>query len=157
MYFLHDRPWISPCIKSTSNEDIIIHVIASQLSGYCDVMNNPLWRHQQNVNLASDSRVGVWQSAFLSSLCRVKNKLMHVLSWWAVSALTRVLFWCLFGILFYNKHQNNPVLSAETFCHPRRYSILATQAANHDWIQCVQYLLSKCSMWKCKYILGNAW
>ena len=31
-YFLHDRPWISPWIKSISNElDIICHVFASQL------------------------------------------------------------------------------------------------------------------------------
>ena len=35
--FIHDRPWISPWIKMISNElDIIIHVIASQLS-YCEV------------------------------------------------------------------------------------------------------------------------
>ena len=36
--------------------NIIIHVIASQLSGYCDVINNRLWRHQQNVNPASEAR-----------------------------------------------------------------------------------------------------
>ena len=37
LYFLHDRPWISPWIKSTSNElDITCHVFASQLSGHCD-------------------------------------------------------------------------------------------------------------------------
>ena len=34
--------------KSISNElDITIHVIASQLSCYCDVIGNRLWRHQQ--------------------------------------------------------------------------------------------------------------
>ena len=34
-YFWHDRPWISPWIKSISNDwDITIHVIASQLSGH---------------------------------------------------------------------------------------------------------------------------
>ena len=56
-FFLHDRSWISPWKKSISKElDIIIHVIASQLSGYCDVINNRLWRHQQNVNLASEAR-----------------------------------------------------------------------------------------------------
>ena len=33
--FLHDRPWISPWIKSIYNElDIIIHVFASRLSGH---------------------------------------------------------------------------------------------------------------------------
>ena len=56
-YFLHDRPWISPWIKSISNEfDITIHVIASQLSGYSDVINNRLWHHQQNGNPASKAR-----------------------------------------------------------------------------------------------------
>ena len=55
--FLHDRPWISPWYKSISNEwDIIIHLIASQLSGHCDVISNRLWRHQQNENRASETR-----------------------------------------------------------------------------------------------------
>ena len=55
--FLHDRLWISPWIKSVSNElDIIIHVIASQLSGHCDVISNRLWRHQQNENQTSETR-----------------------------------------------------------------------------------------------------
>ena len=45
--FLHDRPWISPWIKSISNElDITIHMIASKLSSHCDVIANWLWRHQ---------------------------------------------------------------------------------------------------------------
>ena len=57
LYFLHDRPWISPWIKSISNElDIICHVFASQLSGHCDVIANRLWRHQQNVKRASETR-----------------------------------------------------------------------------------------------------
>ena len=101
MSFLHDRPWISPWIKSISSElDIIIHVIALQLSGYCDVINNLLWLHQQNVNLAREARSRclkiVVLSSFLSSLCRVRNRIMYVLSWRTVSALTRVFFWCLF-------------------------------------------------------------
>ena len=55
--FLHGRSWISPGIKSISNElDITIHVIASQLSGYCDVINKRLWHHRQNVNPASAAR-----------------------------------------------------------------------------------------------------
>ena len=54
MVFLHDRSWISPWIKSISSElDITCHVFASQLSGHCDVIANRLWRHQQNVKLAS--------------------------------------------------------------------------------------------------------
>ena len=53
LVFLHDRPWISPSIKSISNElDITCHVFASQLPGHCDVITNPLWRHQQNVKRA---------------------------------------------------------------------------------------------------------
>ena len=54
---LHDRLWISPWIKSISNElNIIIHVITSQLSGHCDVISNQLWCHQQNKNRASETR-----------------------------------------------------------------------------------------------------
>ena len=117
---LHDRPRISPWIKSISKElDITIHVIASQLSGHCDVIRTRLWRHQQNVDWASEPRDGVWGSSFLSSfmgsLCRVRNELMYVLSWQTVYALTRVLFWCLFPSLLRNsgnKHQNNPLVSA---------------------------------------------
>ena len=57
MAFLHNRPWISPWIKSISNElDITIHVIASQLSGHCDVISNRLWSHQQNENRASETQ-----------------------------------------------------------------------------------------------------
>ena len=52
--FLHDRSWISPWMKSISNElDITSHVIASQLSRYGDVISNRLWHHQQN-----EDRVG---------------------------------------------------------------------------------------------------
>ena len=55
--FLHDRPWISPWTQSISNElDITIHVIASQLSRYCDIIRNRLWRHQQNEDRASKAR-----------------------------------------------------------------------------------------------------
>ena len=75
--------WISPWIKSISNElDIIIHVIVSQLSGHCDVISKRLWRNQQNVSQASETRVKkVWKlflSSFMDSFCRVRNKRMYV-------------------------------------------------------------------------------
>ena len=55
--FLHDWPWISPGIKLISNElDIVIHVIASQLSRYRDVISSRLWCHQQNEDRASETR-----------------------------------------------------------------------------------------------------
>ena len=99
--FLHDRPWISPWIKSISNElNISCHVFASQLSGHCDVIADRLWGHQQNVMRASETRglcVKILVLAsFMDSLCRVRNRIMYVLS-----SNTRVLFWC----LFYYKHQ----------------------------------------------------
>ena len=130
MIFLY-RPWISPWIKSISDElDIIIHVIASQLSGFSDVINNRLWHHQQNVNPASeawDRCVKIVVLSSLSRLCRVRNKIMYVLSRRTVSALTRVLFWCLFPSLLRNsgnKHQHNPFVSAETVRHSSTYNIL---------------------------------
>ena len=117
--FLHDRPWISPWIKSISNElDITCHVFASQLSGHCDVITNRLWRHQQNVRRASYTRGWCVKilvlASFMDSLCRVRNKIMYVFLWRTVYALTRVLFWCLFPSLLHNsgnKHQNNPLVS----------------------------------------------
>ena len=43
--------------KPISNElYIIIHVIASPLSGHCDVISNRLWRRQQNENQANGTR-----------------------------------------------------------------------------------------------------
>ena len=99
MGFLHDRPWISPWIKSISNElYITCHVFASQLSGHCDVIANRLWRHQQNVKRARHG-TGIMLlilALFMDPLCRVRNKIMYVLLRRTVYAFTRVLFWCLF-------------------------------------------------------------
>ena len=64
----------------------------------------------------------------MDSLCHVRNKIMYVLSWQTVSALTRVLFWCLFPPLLRNsgnKHQNNPLISTETVHHWSTYLPLA--------------------------------
>ena len=73
----------------------------------------------------------VWKSSFLApfmdSLCCVRNKIMYVLLWRTVYALTRLLFWCLFPSLLRNsgnKHQNNPLVSAETVRHASTYIIL---------------------------------
>ena len=49
-------------------------------------------------------------------------------SWRTVSALTRVLFWYVFPSLLRNsgnKHQNNPLVSAETIRHSGSYIILS--------------------------------
>ena len=103
-------------------------MIASQLPGYCDVINKRLWRHEQNVNPAREARRRcVYIVVFiviLSSLCRVRNKMMYVLSWRTVSALNRVLFLSLFPSLLRNsgnKHQNYPLVSAETVRHSSTY------------------------------------
>ena len=76
--------------------DIIFHVLASQLSCYCVIISNWLWRHLPNVNRASEMQgryvnmVFVW--SFMKSLYRERNK--------AVYALTRILF-TLFHTLLY--------------------------------------------------------
>ena len=52
---------------------------------------------------------------------------MYVLAWRTVSALTRVLVWYLFPLSLRNsgnKHQNNPLVSAETVRHSSTYIIL---------------------------------
>ena len=129
---LYDRPWILPWMKSISNElDITLHVIASQLSRYCDVISNGLWSHQQNEDRASET----WGRCvkiialllFMDTLCHVRNKIMYVLSSHSVSSLIRVLFLCLFPSLLRNsgnKHKNNPLVSAETVRHSSTYIIL---------------------------------
>ena len=130
--FLHDRPSILPWMKSISNElDITIHVTASQLSGHCDAISNRLWRHQQNENRASETRRRcvkiVVLSSFMDSLCRVRNKILHVPSWRTASAITLE---CYFGIYLppwfatREKHQYIPPLSAETVCHSSTYIFL---------------------------------
>ena len=77
-------------------------MIASQLSGHCEVISNRLWRHQQNVNRASETRRRrvkiVVLSLFMDSSCRLRNKIIYALSWRTVYALTRVLF---FGVYFH--------------------------------------------------------
>ena len=98
-----------------------------------------LWRHRQwivtssaeSVKRASETRGWCVKilvlASFLDSLCRVRNKIMYVLLWQTVYALTRVLFWCLFPSLLRNsgnKHQNNPLVSAETIRHSSTYIIL---------------------------------
>ena len=67
---LHDRLWISPWIKSISNElDITIHVIASQLSGHCDPISNRLWRHQQN------DKPSEWD---MGTMCKARRSKSHL-------------------------------------------------------------------------------
>ena len=55
-----------------------------------------------------------------------KNEIMYILLWWAVYAITQLLFWCLFPSLRNsgNKHQNNPLVNAYTVCHLSTYIIL---------------------------------
>ena len=96
IFFLHDRPWISPWMKSTSNElDIIIHVIASQLPGHQQSIVTSSAERKPNEwgtgSMSEDRRFNV----ILSSLCRVRNIVMYFLSWRTVSVLTRVFLWCL--------------------------------------------------------------
>ena len=130
--YLHNRPWISPWIKSISNElDITIHVIASQFSGHCDIINNQLWCHLQNENRANETQGRcvkiMFLSSFMDSVCRIRNKIMYVILWLTVFALTRVLFWYLFPSLLRNsgnKHQNNRLVNAETVRHSSAYIIL---------------------------------
>ena len=148
--FSHDQQWISLWIKPISNElDITIQVIASQLSGHCDVINKQLWRHQAEWKPSEWDTGTMWKDhRFYHHLwiCFVEQKIkcmyscdklfLHSLECYfgvyfphceTVSALTRVLFWCLFPSLLCNlgnKHQNNPLVSTETVCQKSTYIIL---------------------------------
>ena len=78
-------------------------MIASQLSGHCDVIRNRLWHHQENENRASE----IWRRCvkivvfivIYKVVMSCKKIIVYVVSWRTVSALTRVLFWCLFPSL----------------------------------------------------------
>ena len=118
-YFLHDRLWILPWIKSISNElDITIHVIASQLFRNCDVINNRLWRHQQREDLASETRrpcvnivVFIVIYGFVMS-CKKWNNVCSLVT--NCLCTHSSVIWCLFPSLQRNsgnKQQNNPLVS----------------------------------------------
>ena len=98
--YLHDRPRISPWIISISSAvNITCHVVALQLSGNCDAINNRLWRHQQNINRGSGKR---WWC--------MRIAVFIVIDWFVCSVI-----WCLFPSLLRNagnKHQNNTLLGA---------------------------------------------
>ena len=77
------------------------------------------WFRQQRV-FRRLSRSCLWISC-------VRNKIMYVLEWRTVSALTQVLFLCLFPSLLCNsgnKHKNNPLVSTDTFRYSSTYIIL---------------------------------
>ena len=100
--FLHDRPWISLWIKSIYSElDIAIHVIASQLSGHCDVISNRYDVISRMWNKRARHGVDVWWSSFLSTfknqLRRVRNTIMYVLY---SSELFVCALECYFGVYF---------------------------------------------------------
>ena len=123
--------------------------MASQLSRYCDLIRNRLWRHQQNENWASETqgwrvKIVVFINIYgFVMLCKKWNKIMYVLSWQTVSALTQVLFWCLFPLLLCNlgnNHQNNPLVSAETVRHWSTHSILWCFSVCFIWNGCSKIL-----------------
>ena len=61
--------------------------------------------------------------------------MMYVLEWWTVSALTGVLFWCLFPELQSNKgdkDQNNTPVSTETVRYKSTYIILFLTGHNES-------------------------
>ena len=70
-------------IKSMPNElDITIYVIASQLSRYCDIINNRLWCHQQKEGRASETRgrcVKIVIYGFVMS-CKKKNNVCTLMT-----------------------------------------------------------------------------
>ena len=118
--FLHDWPWISPWIKSISNElDIIFHVIVSQLFGHCDVISTRLWRHQQNVDRASEPRgrcvkivVFIVVFGFVISCKKWDNVCTLVTN--CLRAHSSVILEFISSLLRNsgNKHQNNLLMSA---------------------------------------------
>ena len=127
-----------PAVNTTVNKIDIQRVRYHYLRN-CVTMVWSLWCHQQLlVTTSADRKPSEWDmgmmckdccflKSFMDLLCHVRNKIMYVLSWRTVSALTLVLFWCLFPLLLCNsgnKHQNYTLVSAETVRHSSTYIIL---------------------------------
>ena len=120
--------------------DITIHVIAPQLSSHCDVINNRMWRHQQNEDRVNETpgrcvKIVVLLS-FMDSSSRVRNKIMYLLSWRTISALTRMLFLYQFRSLLRNsgnKLQSNPLESTKTVRHSSTYIMLSVSCFKFNW------------------------
>ena len=97
-------------------------VIVTSLAIDCDVISGTKAervRRERYVKI-------VVLSSFMYSLCHVRNRMIYVLSWRTISVLTRVLFCYLFPPLLRNsgnKHQNNPLVSAQTVRHSSTYII----------------------------------
>ena len=130
--FLHARTRKSSWIKSISNElDITIHVIALQLSGHCDVINNRLWRHQQIENRAIETRGAyVKRVVFIviyGSVMSCKNTWTLVTNCFCAHSSVILAFISLVSRNSRNKHQNNPLESAETVRLSSTYIILYLQ------------------------------
>ena len=72
-------------------------------------------------------KFGEWICNFIPHFTIDIKRIMYVLEWRIVSALTRGVFWCLFPELRSNegnKYQNNTRVSAETVRHESTYIIL---------------------------------
>ena len=90
-----------PALNIAVNK-INIELIRYHLSRVLVTIVWSLWRHRQSIvtssaeHKASGTRDGVWRSSFLASfmeaLCRVRNKIIYILLWQTVYALTRVFF-----------------------------------------------------------------
>ena len=100
---LHDRSWISPWIKSIFNGlDITYHVIASQLSGHCDVISNRSWRHHQNDHRAGETRGRCVKIVVYIVICGFVMSRAQEIKWCMYSRdklLLRSLE-CYFGVYF---------------------------------------------------------
>ena len=96
VHFLHDRPWISPWIKSISNE---------------------LWRHQQSIVTSSsaEQKPSEWDTGTMRKECRFIDFSWRVRNKNNVCTLVTYCF-CVHSndiLVFISKHQNNPLVNAE--------------------------------------------
>ena len=73
----------------------------------------------------------------MDTLCHVRNKVTYVPSSRTVSALTQVLFLCLFPLLLRNKNKNDPLVSAETFRHSSTFIILYVLTNHNMLVHCL--------------------
>ena len=93
---------------------------------YVQLANCPPWRVMHDLMQWTKSLVSMVKFNLTKLGVLYTERIMNVLEWRTVSALTRGLFWCLFPELrSYNyKHQNNTRVSAETVRHESTYIML---------------------------------
>ena len=83
------------------------------------------------------TRKSSFLSSFMDTLCCLRNKILYVLLWWTVYALTGVLFWCLFPSLLLisgnKQHRNSSPLKCIHYSNGLMKQVPFIHLREHTW------------------------